>query len=318
MGVIKNWRYPQMWTFTLNPEAYPDRRRILEWIKHKRCVSTMIQSLWRKGVLNSRHFYAVMEFQDGSRNATGQATEQVHFHVLLDTKGFIDWAMVWELWERRAPPWRACGQVCDKHCPAMGFVRFDKVYEGEGLAAYMAKGVAGYLSKGVKNLPEWFVGYLDDGHNMQLKYASRGFFASLPKPERKYTRKQTVSKPGKRRKVSERIAACKHDADVYVVVSGQPLWVDRTAFDWETALERIAEGMTDEQLEHARKVGRVSITAAELIRVAGVDAYKRMLDRNEGLPVGLAAFSEMEERVLQKRGLRFHSSNALDAGGEVE
>jgi hypothetical protein len=311
-AVISNWQFPQMWTFTLNPSAYPDQRRILEWIKAKKCIATLVQSLWRKKLLRSRNYYAVMEFQDGSRNVEGRGTEQVHFHVLLDTPGFLDKRIVWELWESKAPPWRATGNVCDKHNPAMGFVRFDKVYEGEGLAAYLSKGVAGYLSKGPKNLPEWFIKYLDDGHNMQLKYASRGFWASLPKREKGYTRPPVTAKR-KRRTVSERLANCKHDADAYIIVDGKPVWLDRCVWSWEETMKLLGPHMSPEVWEQCEKAGRVCVNAAELLRVAGLEGYKRMVEKNGGMPVGLANFRDAELHVLKRWELP-----ALQVSGDAE
>ena len=295
--VIRQWKFPQMWTLTVNPKAYPDPRAILEWIKEKRCVSTWIQALDRKGFLSSRDWYCAMEFQDGSRRVDGNGTGYPHFHLLLNTTGYVPHPVAWEAWERRAPQWRVGGQMRSKHDPCLGFVSFDKVYNAEGMGNYLCK----YLSKGVKQLPAWFVEYLDDNHNMQLKYHSQGFFASLPKPQRKYQRKPRPSKPRKRKTVAERLEACKHDADVYMVIDGRSTYVDRAAFPWEKVVQMLEAKLSESDLREVERTGRLGISMDEFAKVGGMDALERLLRMTDGKGVGLAMFDDYQRALLGDR-----------------
>jgi hypothetical protein len=137
---------------------------------------------------------------------------------------------------------------------------------------------------------------------MQMRYYSRGFFKSLEKPKPKYKRK-AVATPRKRRTVAERLEQCRHDADAYIVVDGKPVWIDRAFFNWEECLAKLQAAMSPQQLEECKKLGRVSITAAEFMRLVGVEGYKRMVESNGGQPVGLAVYSKAEAVIAKRNGV---------------
>ena len=320
-AVMENWKFPMMWTLTTNPRAYPDPRKIWDWIRQKRLVSRLVQELDRKGYLRSRDWYAVAEFQMGDRLETGQPTKQPHFHILLDAKGPIPHAVVWRLWEQMAPAWRESGEICGRADqgsePAMGYVQFEKVKQVDKIANYLMK----YLSKGPAKLPEWFTDRLDEGHNFQLRYHSRGFFRNEEKkpvkPRPKLTEEQKAKRKANRRTATERIKDCRHDADVYVkketVGSTEHRYVDYCAYSFEECVNRLK--LSDKQHEEIKRSGRVFIQPQEFVRIAGVQAWERLRNIIGDDPVGPENWDEPHQKYFEeqsKKQLKAETSRPPD------
>jgi hypothetical protein len=215
-----------------------------------------------------------------------------------------------------APEWRKCGEVCqrpgDGDGPALGVVQFERVRDVEGVGNYLTK----YLAKGPANLPQWYVSMIDEGHNIRLRQASRGFFASLEKKPPKETKKRKEMPRGKTRSLEERLAACRHLADVYLQtehlgdVPKDNEWVESTAYDFETCLSRLE--LSEEQESEIRKLGRCSVSADEFVAVAGVSAWDRVckmlgeISDDVELPKGMEITDHYVLKLLELRGKRKH------------
>lgn len=131
-----------MLTFTIDPELFTSPAEAFEYVTGHRCISVTMQRLFRWGLLHSRRYLWVVEWQKD----TGQA----HWHVLVDAS-FIPFEKLCEAWNRNWPEWEqrvALGR------PGFGSVRFtvSKFKSPAKAAGY----VTAYLTKHPKHgYPEW-------------------------------------------------------------------------------------------------------------------------------------------------------------------
>lgn len=177
---LERFKFPQLWTLTVDPAACPDPRKIYDHLVAKRATGHLVRSLHRLGLLESKEYFVAVEFQMGKRNEDGTATEQVHFHLIVDAKGgFLDHAAVSKAWDKFRPEWANVTSHLPGRRPGMlGFVQFEVINNCEGIAIYACK----YASKGpAEGLPTWFEERIDEGHNCVLYRASRGFWIERDK-----------------------------------------------------------------------------------------------------------------------------------------
>lgn len=217
-GELERFKNPQLWTFTIDPVACPDPRRIYHHLKRVRAAGEVVRSLFNAGHLEQRDYFCAVEFQMGERRSDGGATEQVHLHIIMDAKGtseypggFIPHAAVQERWNRFRPAWAEKQEGWrGRH---LGKVQFEKIDNRKGIAIYATK----YIAKGSKEgLPEWFIGMIDQDRRCTLSSHSRGFWkvSEDRKPAKQRGRKCSRAKFRPRR-FRERLQSCGHQVDMY-------------------------------------------------------------------------------------------------------
>lgn len=284
--VLKGWRHPMMLTFTLNPKAFPDQREIFEWLKEKRYISNTIRFLYEAGYLESREYFAAMEFQMGEHRTDGsRGTEQVHFHVVVRTKaGYVDFDRMSQIWNRGKPSFRR-DYVPEpgKKAPQIGFAQFEKPKSAHGIASYCAK----YVAKSVEFIPAWYIEWLNEGHNATLVTKSRGLFAEF-EPERKPIEEVDESRKRgpyeERRTLEKAIEFCGTNAvllEKRATGSGVKYRFVKTAGVWEDQIGKFFP----EQCEHLADANGVHMQreTAVMIMAGWGYAADELKDDNTGL-----------------------------------
>jgi hypothetical protein len=173
-----------MWTFTVDPSV-GNPRDVYEHLKRVRAIAETVRTLFNAGHLRTRHYFCAVEFQMGKRRTDGgPGTGQVHFHVLLDTNGFVPIAAVQGRWDSFRP---SSAPPVERDYWLLGKCEFEQVDNRESMAHYMCK----YMAKGPQEgLPEWFRELLDekDAHgnrkfNAVAYTVSKGFWKQVEKDE---------------------------------------------------------------------------------------------------------------------------------------
>jgi len=157
--VVESFTRVQMWTLTVDPDLFDSPKAAYEYLKQERCVSNLMRSLRKIGVLHSnRYFYAVEWHKNG----------HVHFHLILDAS-FVPKEKVQAIWDQFRPTW--AGPKTENR-PGFGIVRVStrKLRNKRHAASYVTK----YLIKPPENgYPEWV---LDYGQYIRRYSTSRGFW----------------------------------------------------------------------------------------------------------------------------------------------
>jgi hypothetical protein len=135
--IVRTFRKPVMLTFTVDPALFDSPRDAFEYLKRKRCVSETMRALRDGGWLASDRWFSVVEWQ--------KHTEQVHFHVLIDAKGFVPMATIQAAWSKWRP---AAAGPAKPNRPAFGMVRYSAPKFADALHA------ARYVTKYLTKLPE--------------------------------------------------------------------------------------------------------------------------------------------------------------------
>lgn len=155
-----------MLTFTIDPELFASPREAFEYVKENRCISVTMQRLDRWGLLHSRRYVVVIEWQENG---------WPHWHVLVDAS-HIPFDRLCEAWNRNYPRWQervALGR------PGFGSVRFTASNLDRNRAAGY---VTAYLTKHPEHgYPEW-VREMKVGTVRRFE-PSRGFWTETEGPE---------------------------------------------------------------------------------------------------------------------------------------
>jgi hypothetical protein len=168
-----------MVTFTVDPLLFDSPKAAYLYLCKRRCLSRTVQDLRRGGYLNTdRYFYAI-EWQ---RN-----TEQVHFHVLLDTS-FVPFEELLASWSKHRP--RSAGPAEDGR-PQFGTVIFSnpKFASAVHAAIYATKYAIKHPAQGY---PRWVM-EMGQYRRVRKTSASRGFWGTPPRPPRKSKRRRSSS-----------------------------------------------------------------------------------------------------------------------------
>jgi hypothetical protein len=217
--VVETFSHWRFLTLTVDDEAFHgQQRRIFEHLREVDAVCELMRSLGKRGLTG--RWFCVLEFQMGHRKKTpGPPTEQIHFHLIVETltpTGFLDSKLVQEIWGRFRPEW--AGPIgllpSGKPRPGVGFCDVPKRRKyAPGKSAVIAY-VTGYLgAAGKGGVPEWWLDWLDEGHNSQMYSCSRDFWPlELKKKKRKGM--PPIGGKGERRPVRERLAKCRDGFDV--------------------------------------------------------------------------------------------------------
>lgn len=160
-----------MLTLTLDPDLFDSPEAAWRYVREHRCIAVMMQRLDRWGLVKSREFFAVVEWQKKS--------EMPHWHVLVDAS-FIDIERVREAWNRN---WKGWQQRIAAGRPGFGAVRYSRK-RGHGFKS--AEHAANYASKYItkhpeQGYPEWV---MQSGSRAVHRYsASRGFWRGVDDQE---------------------------------------------------------------------------------------------------------------------------------------
>ncbi|MGH7242912.1 MAG: hypothetical protein ACREJD_05790 [Phycisphaerales bacterium] len=250
-----------MLTFTIDPTLFASPREAFKYLSDNRCLSKTMQDLRRGGWLASNRWFAVIEWQ--------KTTEQVHFHVLVDSR-YIPYHEVARLWGKNRPA--TAGPVAAGR-PDFGTVRFT-VQRGGFTGPYHA---ACYATKYLVKFPDqgfptWA---LDMGRDRRVRRysTSRGFWGETrEREEPRTTRKPT------RETYRVRVAACAQTCNVFErserveFSSGEVVaclrWIGQVTVQGET-LETFDDGDDPRRRRRVIHAGNLNRLESVLTRLAG-------------------------------------------------
>lgn len=168
--ILESFRALLLVTLTVDPKLFGSPREAYLYMLDRRCVSRTVQDLRRGGHLHSSRYFYVLEWQPG--------TQQVHFHVLLDSS-FVPFDDLLASWSKHRP--RNGGPIRGKR-PGFGtvFLSRDKF---EGGATHAARYATKYLTKvSATGFPEWVLA-MGKERRIRRYSTSRGFW-NRPSVER--------------------------------------------------------------------------------------------------------------------------------------
>lgn len=249
--IIESFESVIMLTLTIDPKLFESPREAFEYVRKHRCVSKLVDALFRDGHLLSRRFFCVIEWQ--------KDTEMPHWHLLVETHRvpFIELARLWGKFRpRSAPAWpysysrglRALKGVS----PEFGHVRFSKLnFESKQHAAlYATKYVTKYPEHG---FPSWVFDMSEEGKQIKRYTTSHGFFGCVKGAatedetaeeegerheadcfcETCRTGEQQAKPRQRRQSIRQRLAKCGRDAiivEIPVVFDGEKIRNGRPSF----------------------------------------------------------------------------------------
>lgn len=154
-------------TLTVDPKLFESQLAAWTYVMQERLLSRFVRELHRRGLLRSKAYFWVVEFQN-------KKTLQSHWHLLLDATR-IEFGEIVEIWSRFRPgnaPQLGEAVTAEGYrgkAPAFGSVRFT----ARGLVSALAYTTA-YLTKYPKEgYPDWV---LDRAGRMPRYGRSHGFF----------------------------------------------------------------------------------------------------------------------------------------------
>jgi hypothetical protein len=167
LPVLETFQGLLMLTLTLDPSLFESPAHAYRYVRDRRCVALLVRKLHRLGMLHSRRYFYVVEWQ--------KVSEMPHFHLLLDAS-FIPFATICEAWNSFRPEWAA---PVEGDRPGFGAVRFSapKFANAMHAACYACK----YLIKHPEHgYPSWL---LAEALRSVHRYGtSRGFWPQSGRP----------------------------------------------------------------------------------------------------------------------------------------
>jgi hypothetical protein len=177
---LRRFRGLMMLTFTVDPELFESPQAAFAYVTTKRCVAVAIQRLDRWGLLHSRDFFAVVEWQ---------ANGWPHWHVLVNASR-VPFERLCEAWNRN---WRSWRERVAMGRPGFGSVRFSVPRLGD--AGKAASYVTAYLTKvPERGYPQW----VRDGETRKVRRfsTSRGFWTETADDDEAEALSETTSDGG--------------------------------------------------------------------------------------------------------------------------
>lgn len=163
---IRFWNHLQMWTLTVDPDLFDTPAQAFLHVRNRRAIGEFVRALWKAGLLENRHYFCAVEWQ--------QRTAMAHYHLLVQAK-HIPFALAAEVWNRNRP--EGAGPVLGPR-PGFGSIRFSKCrFEGGGehAANYATK----YLVKHPEHgFPDWVLNFPGQ---IRRYSTSMGFWGAPPK-----------------------------------------------------------------------------------------------------------------------------------------
>ncbi|MEO1007509.1 MAG: hypothetical protein AAFX79_03000 [Planctomycetota bacterium] len=188
-----------MLTLTVDPTLFERPRDAYFHVRERRALGVLIQALHRAGVLHSRRFWYVVEFQ--------KYTEMPHYHVLVDAS-FIPKDLLDREWSKNRPA--RCGPPPSNR-PAFGMTRISQRSLGdpEHAAAYVTK----YLTK-PDCIPGWVLDLGAKRRVLRFSHSRRLFPRKKQQPRRL---RRAASKRGQSRSYRQRATDCGQQSVAFVV-----------------------------------------------------------------------------------------------------
>lgn len=238
-SVAMDWRNPQMWTFSIDPELFDSPEAAYLHVRESRVFSLLMRELRRQGHVDSPEYFVVLEFQKNG---------WPHWHLLLDG-AFVPWSRVVQLWNRHVPEGRVASRC---GLGSVFYTKKGKFKSAENAVNYVTKYV---IKNPQEGWPDWL---LDSRHNVPRYSASRGFFLDGRPANEKDPDNESASADlsvSERPTIRQRVAACKFKAVMmrYDWISNANMSYRRSTFMGSTALPRhVLAGQLGVDLEAIR------------------------------------------------------------------
>jgi len=170
LPILETFKGLQMWTLTIDPTLFADPESAFAHVQKRRAIGELIRALDKMGVLHSRRYFCVVEWQ--------KETKMPHYHILLDAS-FIPFALVCSIWNRNRPnhlPPPELNPATGKARPGFGSVRFTETKHKFATATHAANYACKYLIKHPQEgYPDWV---LNSSRKIQRCWPSKGFWGS--------------------------------------------------------------------------------------------------------------------------------------------
>ena len=290
-------------TLTVDPSLFASPKDAYFYIRERRCIARTIQDLWRRGVLHSRRYFYVVEWQ--------KRTEQAHFHILLDAS-FVPWSFLLASWSKHRP--ETAGPVVGGR-PAFGTVLISVPRFGGG-PEHAANYVTKYLTKiPEQGFPAWV---LDLGAETRVRRysASRGFWGEESEQGDGDTEREMH--PVTYRK---RIGGCGDSVDLFEVrqtvdhdtgeIIATRAWIGEIIADAGRVLAALDDGEPPGRHRRALRPGTFAAALAAISTASG----RAVEWRRGGHPPRLAA--DVPERWTQEQEQDWRHSQ-YDVDAEIE
>lgn len=189
---LSSFESPMMLTLTVDPKLFPSGEGAYRHVRKVRAISGLVRELYRKGFLNSKRFFYVLEFQPISGNP--------HWHLVVDS-AYVPFESLKTAWNRYIPE----GVGPERLRVGLGSVKLSpsKFQNGEAAAHYVAKYI---IKKPEGGWPSWVLIFRG---TMRRYGVSRGFWSVTEKPKPREKSSRRAGKVYLRRKsVAEQLAKC--------------------------------------------------------------------------------------------------------------
>jgi hypothetical protein len=150
LPVVKQWASVMMLTLTIDPKLFGSPEEAFRYVKEHRCVPRLIRRLASAGFLNSKQFFAVIEWQKNG---------MPHFHVLVEAE-FVPHKELAKAWGRFRPKsaskWEGTYEEDQLKgmAPEFGHVRFSRKRSHGGKQFASPEHAANYATKYLTKHPE--------------------------------------------------------------------------------------------------------------------------------------------------------------------
>ena len=141
---VAEFANPLMVTLTIDPELFASDVEAYEYCREKRVISRLVASLRDRGLVDSAHYFASVEYHKSGRH---------HYHLLVDAKR-IDHGLLMDLWGR----FRPVDRPRDPDRPAFGFVFLSKP-KGAGVRSAILYATKYVLKEPPEGWPDWVMEY---------------------------------------------------------------------------------------------------------------------------------------------------------------
>ena len=94
--VVKRWKHCLMISLTVDRELFKGPQEAYEYIRDRRGISVLMQTLRRKGFISKAGYVCVLEFQEKTGNGWP------HWHILVESK-YVPAVMVHDEWGKLRP-----------------------------------------------------------------------------------------------------------------------------------------------------------------------------------------------------------------------
>jgi len=320
---VEQWDSAWMLTLTLNQKPWNARygdgvvgpaEAAYRYVSKERLISRLVRELRRKGLVASKRWAVVLEFQKNGFP---------HWHVVIDAK-YVPIDVVREIWDRLRPNWF---DDIEYDGPPMGQTKFSapKFANAKHAARYVTKYVSKIPSDG---WPGWVLAY--EGRIPRISH-SRGLFAGYSEeeePEQEETAEEQAEREREEaeaermkamneedakeremhRTICDRVTACRKQSYLlirYTDPNGDKSYsfVANIGMSWRDLMAHINHTKISDEDKHRG--------SAVLEHVAGIVLLRQVLDHQAHVPIDREAWKQMLEKsiLLSQRRRTFLSQD---------